>query len=242
LIDKVGEQVKQLAESTAPDEPKGKTSSRTAPLRPATPTLATDGDRVFTVTKSPLRVNPALSRGYDAYQSGDLAAARKDYQSVLKADPYNLDALRGMAVISLREDRPDMAESYFQRVLVSDPQDAFAIAGLANLHSNSNPGAAETRLKNIGISQPDNAAPHFALGNVYAAQEKWSEAQQAYFKAYSVEPGNPDILYNLAISLEHLRQNKLAVQYYHLATQAASNRPSAFDPAQAAARVRALQP
>jgi hypothetical protein len=56
------------------------------------------------------------------------------------------------------------------------------------------------------------------------------------------EPDNPDILYNLAISLEHLRQNKLAAQYYGQAIAAAQNRPAGFDKAQAAARLQTLRP
>ena len=68
-----------------------------------------------------------------------------------------------------------------------------------------------------------------------------TEAQQAYFRAYNAEQDNPDILYNLAISLEHMRQNKLAAQYYALAVAAAQNHRSSFDPAQAAARLQILQ-
>lgn len=194
------------------------------------------------ISRAPLRVNPALARGYELFERGELNAARLEYERVLKSDPQSIDALHGMAAISLRENRPDAADHYFQRVLVADPQDAHAIAGLANLRGGNNPAAAESRLKNIVAAQPELAAPQFALGNLLAAQERWSEAQQAYFKAYSVEPGNPDILFNLAISLEHLRQAKLAAQYYALAIEAANRRPSTFDPAQAAARLRALQP
>lgn len=194
------------------------------------------------ISRAPLRVNPALARGYELFERGELSAARLEYERVLKSDPQSIDALHGMAAISLRENRPDAADHYFQRVLVADPQDAHAIAGLANLRGGNNPAAAESRLKGIVAAQPELAAPQFALGNLLAAQERWSEAQQAYFKAYSVEPGNPDILFNLAISLEHLRQAKLAAQYYALAIEAANRRPSTFDPAQAAARLRALQP
>lgn len=193
------------------------------------------------ISRAPLRVNPALARGYELFERGELSAARLEYERVLKSDPQSIDALHGMAAISLRENRPDAADHYFQRVLVADPQDAHAIAGLANLRGGNNPAAAESRLKGIVAAQPELAAPQFALGNLLAAQERWSEAQQAYFKAYSVEPGNPDILFNLAISLEHLRQAKLAAQYYALAIEAANRRPSTFDPAQAAARLRALQ-
>ncbi len=198
-------------------------------------------DSPVQITRAPLRVNPALARGYELFERGELAAARQEYERVLKADPQSIDALHGMAAISLRENRNDAADHYFQRVLIADPQDAHAIAGLTNLRGRNNPAVAESRLKNVVAAQPDLAAPQFALGNLLASQERWSEAQQAYFKAYSAEPGNPDILFNLAISLEHLRQAKLAAQYYGLAIEAAGRRPAAFDAAQAAARLKALQ-
>ena len=49
------------------------------------------------------------------------------------------------------------------------------------------------------------------LGNQLAQQGRWSEAQQEYFKAFASEPDNADFAYNLAVSLDHLRQPKLAL-------------------------------
>ena len=115
-------------------------------------------------------------------------------------------------------------------------------AALLNQRGQMDPGATESRLKSLAASQPDLAAPHFSLGNLYSRQARWADAQQAYFRAYSAEPDNPDILYNLAISLEYLRQNKLAAQYYAQAIAAATNRPAGFDRAQVAARLKSLQP
>jgi uncharacterized protein HemY len=51
---------------------------------------------------------------------------------------------------------------------------------------------SESRLKNLLREQRDSAALHFALGNVHARQNRWSEAQQAFFKAFSAEPEHPD--------------------------------------------------
>ncbi len=84
--------------------------------------------------------------------------------------------------------------------------------------------------------------PQFALGNLYARQGRWSEAQAAYFQAWNAEPENPDILYNLAISLEHLHQSRLAAEYYSQALRLASTRPANFDKLQAESRLRAMQP
>ena len=81
----------------------------------------------------------------------------------------------------------------------------------------------------------------FALGNQYASQRRWAEAQQAFFAAFSGDPENADYAYNLAISLDHLRQPRLALEYYQRALALAGNRPVGFNTAQAQARARDLQ-
>jgi Tfp pilus assembly protein PilF len=194
------------------------------------------------VSKAPLTVNPSLLRGFEAFNRGDFALAQVEYERAQKSDPRNTDALHGLAAIALRQGRNDQADLLYRRIVEADPQDAVATAALINSRGQIDPNAAESRLKSLVAAQPDLAAPHFSLGNLYARHGRWSEAQQAYFRAYSAEPNNPDILYNLAISLEHLRQNKLAAQYYSQAIAAAQSRPAGFDKVQAAARLQSLQP
>jgi Flp pilus assembly protein TadD len=193
------------------------------------------------VTKAPLKVNPALLRGFEAFNRGDLEQAQLEYERAQKSDPRNTDALHGLAAIAVRQGRHEQADLLYRRIAEADPQDTVAMSTLINNRSQIDPGAAESRLKSLSAAQPDLAAPQFALGNLYARQGRWNEAQQAYFRAYNAEQDNPDILYNLAISLEHMRQNKLAAQYYALAVAAAQNHRSSFDPAQAAARLQILQ-
>ena len=214
----------------------------TKPRRAAAATVPREAEGPVRVTKAPLQVNPALLRGFDAFNRGDLALAQLEYERAQKADPRNIDALHGLAAIAVRQGRPDQAEFLYQRITEADPQDTVAQAALINLRGQIDPGTAESRLKSLAAAQPELAAPHFSLGNLYARHGRWNDAQQAYFRAYSAESDNPDILYNLAISLEHLRQNKLAAQYYNLALAAAQNRSAGFDKAQAAARLRILQP
>ena len=106
--------------------------------------------------------------------------------------------------------------------------------------------AACSRLKTALGNQPDSPDLYFALGNLYAQQSRWSEAQQAYFRAYAGDPDNADFLFNLAVSLDHLHQNKLAAQYYQMALKTAeangSTRPVSFDRIQVRARISELQP
>lgn len=226
------------AEVTQPVQSTGR-SSKEFKL-PATDPAADHS--IVRLTKTPLRVDPSLMRGYDAFNRGDLASAQSEYTRALQTDPGNTDAMHGLAATALRQGHLERAATGYQKILEANPQDPLALAALINIRSQIDPAAAESRLKTLAVAQPDIAAPDFALGNLYAKQARWNEAQQAYFRAYNTEPENPDILYNLAISLEHLRQTRLAAQYYAQALAAAQTRPAGFDQAQATTRLHALQP
>jgi Flp pilus assembly protein TadD len=89
----------------------------------------------------------------------------------------------------------------------------------------------------------DNPGAHvlnFTLGNQLAQQGRWAEAQQEYFRAFAAEPNNPDFAYNLAVSLDHLRQPKLALEYYRRALSLAKARGASFDAGTAEARAAQL--
>lgn len=213
-----------------------------APARPVTAPVRAEQPGTFQVTTAKLTLNPGLASAYEAYLVGNYAAARNDYLQVLKAEPSNLDALHGLAAISLRQGQYAGAEEYYLRAIEADPKDALAQAGLISLKGQVDPQLAESRLNALLAAQPDQPFLHFALGNLYAKHKRWNEAQAAFFRAYSGEPDNPDALFNLAVSLDQLHQPKLAVQYYSLALAAAGSRPASFDKAQVSARLRDLQP
>ena len=81
--------------------------------------------------------------------------------------------------------------------------------------------------------------PRAAPGDEGRAPARRAEAQQEYFKAYAGDPENADFAYNLAVSLDHLRQRRLARDYYVRAAALADKRGAGFDPA--SARLRADQ-
>lgn len=208
--------------------------------RSAPPAADTAGEpRLHRAVAPREQINPAVARAYAAYIAGDMAGAKRGYEEALRSDPRSLDALNGMTAVALRAGRRDLAETYLARALEVDPRDAYALPVLAALKGRSDPQTAESRLRAMISSAPDTPAAHFGLGNLYAREGRWAEAQQAYFRAFSSEPDNPDYLFNLAVSLDHLRQPKLSLQYYQSALGAA--RPGAFDRDQVAARIRELQ-
>ena len=181
-----------------------------------------------------------VDRGYRAFERGDLETARQEYGRALQMDRGNRDALLGLAAIDMRTQNYASAEARYARVLEIDPRDPYAQAGMASLRGQADPVQAESRLKTLIASQPDANFLNFTLGNQYATQSRWSEAQAAYFKAYTSDPENPDFAYNLAVSLDQLRQPQLALEYYRKALAASAARPAAFPRAQVEKRVREL--
>jgi Flp pilus assembly protein TadD len=187
------------------------------------------------------QVHPNITTGYAAYLAGDLASARTEYQQALRDEPANRDALLGLAALDVRAGRFEHAEVGYLRLLQSDPRDSHALAALIALRAGrTDPVAAESRVKSVLAQDPGSHVLNFTLGNQLAQQGRWAEAQQEYFRAYSAEPDNADFAYNLAVSLDQLRQPKLALEYYQRAITLAKARGARFDLAGAETRAAQL--
>jgi tetratricopeptide (TPR) repeat protein len=184
------------------------------------------------------RISPALQSGYQAYTSGDLAAAAQFYSSALQQEPNSRDALLGSAAVSARRNDARHAAASYLRLLELNPNDPDALAGLLNLRPGDT-GQSELRLKDLLRKSPDSGPLLFALGNLYARQNRWSEAQQGFFRAYTASPDNPDYAFNLAVGLDRLNQPRLALTYYQRALALAQAGAAAFD--REAARLRVQQ-
>lgn len=183
-------------------------------------------------------VDPLLQDAYLAYRDGRADEARRQYQAMLARDGRNIDALLGLATIAQQGGDSMMAAQYFSRALALDPRNAVANAGMSALSTDDDRN--ESRLKALLREQNDSAALHFGLGNLYARQSRWGEAQQAYFNAWTLEPDNAEFAYNLAVGLDHLGQGELAAQHYRRALQLDPARRAGFDHAQVARRIEGL--
>ncbi len=193
------------------------------------------------VARPVAQVHPRVESGYAAYLSGDLVAARTQYEEALREEPANRDAQLGLAALDVKAGRYEAAEGAYLRLLQANPRDAEAQAALIALRgARLDPLVAESRVKSLLAADPGAHALNFTLGNQLAQQGRWAEAQQEYFKAFSAEPDNADFAYNLAVSLDHIRQPRLALEYYRRAVSLARTRGAGFDPAAAQARILQL--
>ncbi len=156
-----------------------------------------------------------LGRAAKLYAEGRYTEAEAAYKNVLRGAPANLDALRGMALIATATRRYKLAAESYLRILKYFPKDPFAVAELSNLGgANLDPFESERILKSLLGEAPEiDGRLYFSLGNIYAGQQRFLDAQSAYFDALSRED-NPDYAYNLAVTLDYLNKPKLAARYY----------------------------
>ena len=183
-----------------------------------------------------------LDRAYQAFQSGDYEQARELYRQVLTRDPRNRDALLGLGAVATAQGESQQAQAVYRRVLSQNPGDRVATAAISNL--GASPGAAapqgEARLKQALAQDPGAPYLNFSLGNLYASQRRWSEAQQAYFNAYRADSRNADYALNLAVSLDRLGKPRQALEYYRRALETAG-RQSAFSADAVRTRIQVLE-
>ena len=182
-------------------------------------------------------IDPILNDAYLAYRSGELDRSQQLYRRALSLDSRNSDALLGLAAIAQRRGEDNQAAHYYALVMALDPRNAVANAGMSALTNDDN---RESRLKTLLNEQPDSASLHFALGNYYAGQARWADAQQAYFNAYKVAPDDAELAFNLAVSLDRLGQSKSAAQYYQRALQLDTVHHAGFDHASISQRIKEL--
>lgn len=184
-------------------------------------------------------VNPVLTQAWEHLQAGRTDTASALYQQVIAGEPRNIDALLGLAAILQLENQNEAATRQYLRVLELDPRNSHAQASLIGLLGRADPTAAESRLKLL-IDREPSPFLYFTLGNLYADQNRWPLAQQAFFQAHHLQPGNADYAFNLAVGLERISQQKLALSYLRTAvTLADAGARASFDVA--AARKRVLQ-
>lgn len=162
-----------------------------------------------------------LKEGYTALSEGRLADAEAKYLEAIAQRPHEKDALLGLAVIAQRKKQTQRALDYYQQVLSEDPNNITAATALFALSEQADPASAESRLRQLLELKPSAPEPHYALGNVLARQHRWGEAQQSFFRAFSLKPDDAMYAFNLAVAFDHLHKPGSALAYYEKAVQLA---------------------
>jgi len=183
-------------------------------------------------------IDVLLNRAYELFTQGQYDQANALYMKVLNREANNRDALLGTAAVALKQQHYEVARQKYSHLLQLDPNDSIARAGIANIEAEPRD---ESRLKIMIREQPQAAHLYFALGSLYARQDRWPEAQQAFFSAWSGNNTNPDYAYNLAVSLDQLGKYRQAKSFYTLTLKLGNAHNSEFSREDIEARIKRLE-
>jgi len=115
--------------------------------------------------------------------------ASNAYGHVLKLDPENSDALRGIGDIDYDQQRYDEAAAAYEHYLKHNPKDPEVITDLGTMYLyTNNADQAIVQYKKAIAIKPDMYQPYYNLGVAYGEQGDKGDSAIAFTKAISLAP------------------------------------------------------
>ncbi len=134
-------------------------------------------------------MNKDLSAALLLHQQGDLASAKKSYQTILMNNPDEFEALVLLAMLLIQENDPSNALVYFLQAEKCAPEHPQVQVHLANTYKLlAQPKAALQHYQQALTLKPDYAEAHHNLANLYVQSQQNDAAIAHYKKAIALKP------------------------------------------------------
>jgi tetratricopeptide (TPR) repeat protein len=125
------------------------------------------------------------------FDSSYYAKAQDAYAHVLKLDPDNLDALRGVGNIDYDQRKYDQAIAAYEHYLSKKPDDPDVRTDLGTMYlSTSNADQAVVQYGKVLESHPDLFEANFNIGVAYAQMNNVTQARTAFERALKLAPND----------------------------------------------------
>jgi len=185
------------------------------------PAVVSPVSDTLSVSDKAHQLKSLLERANSFHEDGKYARSAEYYQQALTLDPSSRDANLGVAGMAVINGRQDHAIGIYRQLLTVDANDPVVVAALLQLATDAN-GIEQEVLSHIDRLPGTSAAVYAAVAIFYSAKRRWSDAIPFYVKSDAVMP-SADVLYNLAVCLEHLGRHEEAVLRYSQALDTAGN-------------------
>ena len=123
------------------------------------------------------------------YDHNYYSKAEEAYAHVLKLQPDNLDALRGIGDIDYDHQRYDQAIAAYEHYLKKKPDDPEVRTDLGTMYfSTGNPDQAVVQYKKVIAAHPGFYQAYLNMGAAYTQENKPADAAAAFKQALAVAP------------------------------------------------------
>lgn len=156
-----------------------------------------------------------MAHAAEHQKEGRIEEAERIYRQVLRNNPRNVDALRLLALLALRVDRSDDAETLLQRAIEIAPDFLLALLDLGRLRKEQDryEEALECFDRVIAL-EPSQPQAHFLRAATLARASFTPEAIDAYRNCLAARPGHVGALLGLGHVLKAVGNYDHAVASY----------------------------
>ena len=154
-----------------------------------------------------------------ALDLGRYESALEMFDQLYSKNQRDTRILMGRAVAQQKLGMDDVAILSYEALLDLVPNNTDAIVNMMGLLKKQYPSVALRRLTDLRAKYPANAGIAAQLGMTYAELGENQEALRALGAAASLEPENPQHIYNMAVIADRAGSRALAIQYYEQSLQ-----------------------
>lgn len=148
----------------------------------------------------------------NSQREGDMLSAGSE---LLARSPENVKVLAGFGTFYLKNNEPDAAKIYFDRVIAKDPQNADANNGLGIIAMKEGKEfEGQVFFKKALLGDNDHAGANANLGAFYLKYLDYDKALPLLETAYDEDRSNPAIANNYAIALKGVGKTDKALSIY----------------------------
>ena len=177
---------------------------KTAPDRDNSPQLLAE-----------IRQKAHLARGTAQLQLKNTVGARQDFEIAKSIYQYDPAVYNSLALVSLSENKPEEAITFFESAIKLDATNFDALNGLITLYAGSKQlDKAHAQIDQALNKYPNMAALHYLKGQVYGYQKDAANVQVEFNKAIALDPGYVPAYSGLASLYINSRQEDRAIAEY----------------------------
>lgn len=195
-------------------EPAGRNSLRTAPSQQV---AQAEGPKVLITPVDHEKINSAYNEAVKETEKGNLAGAKRLYQSILAEQAGHIESLNNLGVIAMKEGNTKEALFFFNKVLQhkKDHSKAYNNIGLVVMKDGQERLAEEYFRKSVELGRGD-IEPSLNLAALLRAGKRYEEASSLLEGYLTGNMKNRSLYLSYALIKDDMAQYDEAIKYYRL--------------------------
>lgn len=163
------------------------------------------------------------------HRAGRIREAEQIYRRVLLDEPNHPDALHGLGLLCLQQNRGPLAVAFLERALQANPSAGVYHYNLGEaLLMTGKPTEAAASFRRAAERDPDRPQPHAALGITLSQMGRSAEAIEALHAAIELGFSRADVYRHLADAMFNLKRAKEAESAARRAVELEPSMPEAW--------------